>query len=105
MVYGPRAAYAWVPPTLNGPPVGPLTVPALVLPSPQSIVVDPPPLLKSALVAPGLMSVNVARVWLTGLVEEKPGLAAAARGASPTLAVPAVLAELPPSSTMLTLTA
>lgn len=52
-VLEPSSAYVWVPSMLYGPPVGPLTVPAVVLPSPQSTEAE-----NSEAVAEELLSVK-----------------------------------------------
>ena len=69
----------WLPLTVNCPGPVWVTVPGLVELSPQLMVVEPPPVVKSAVVAPRFWSVKVARVLLTGLVETKLGLPVAPR--------------------------
>ncbi len=82
-----------MPLTVNGPPTGPVTTPGDVEPSPQSIVA-----VKSATVAPGLASVNVAVLPLNEAVETVGVAQLAASGASATVVLPVTEVLAPPSS-------
>src|SRR5207244_1258054 len=85
--------------TVNGPPVGPATVPPDVPPSPHWIVA-----VKSAIVPFGLASVSVATGPLNACGDTAAAEQTAAIGASTGPAVPVADVVLPPSSTTVTFT-
>lgn len=85
----PVDAYVWLPLTTNGPPVGPVTVPAELLTSPQSIFA-----LKSDATPNGLASVRFATASPVKEMGSVAELQVAASAASPTVAVEVAIAEL-----------
>ena len=89
----------WLPLTMNGPPVGPVTVPAELEPSPQSIVA-----VKSAVVACELASARLATLPLKDVEETGDVAQVDASAASSTFAVEFAVAVLLALSTSVTVT-